>query len=216
MSGGSWWVKPITNPQGPRVPVIEYVVGRLGRLIASPVCEVAIVEISPDIATAAVPAGLAHGSKDVAGSLNLGRPLAHRHDDDNRGRHAGVYALFDWCWGNDEQWLYDPNDSYKLHSHDHGFYLPPAAGHWDCCEMRTCINDPHQLSDPAQDLDPAAVDQTADLLEAVTRGSIMDILLSVPAAWGVPDADLETLGWFLEVRAAAVAGRMRALIGGTS
>jgi hypothetical protein len=37
------------------------------------------------------------------------------------------------------------------------------------------------------------------------------VLNRVPPSWPVTDADLEGLGWFLESRASAVAGRIESL-----
>lgn len=211
--GRDWWVKPITNSQGPMVPTIEFVVGKLGRLIESPVCDVDIVEITPEVATAQHPAGLAHGSRDVAGAENLRPPLAHRFEDDNRRRHVGVHALFDWCWGSDEQWLYDPADEWRLHSHDHGYYLPPPGPTWTDDDLRAHVGEPHPLNDTTTaDLHPDQVDVVADRLEALTRDDLRSVLLEVPLSWGVSDSQLELLGWFLETRASAVAARVRALI----
>ncbi len=143
--GNDWCVKPLTNPQGPCVTVKEYVVARVGRLIGAPVCDVAVVKIPSDIATAKHPAGLAHGSRDVPGAVNLTGQLTHRHDDDNRRRHVGVHALYDWCWGADPQWLYDPADEWRLYSHDHGFYLPPGSADLTEADMKANVGVAHPL-----------------------------------------------------------------------
>ena len=190
--GRSWWVKPTTNPQGPHVPVTEYVVGRLGRLIEAPVCTVALVEIPADIETPQCPSGIAYGSLDVPGTVNIGPPLQHRSEDDNAPRQVGVHALFDWCFGDDAQWLYDLADDWKLHSHDHGFYFPPAGQTWDSGALRASVSDAHPLPDPMPDgLLPAAVEDFADRLGAVTRAQLQEVLESVPPSWPVPDSELE-------------------------
>jgi hypothetical protein len=51
------------------------------------------------------------------------RSLQHRSEDDNARRHVGVYALYDWCWGADDQWLYQGGTRNTIFSHDHGSYL---------------------------------------------------------------------------------------------
>jgi hypothetical protein len=81
-----------------------------GALIDAPVCEVAVIEIPPELEGAefrpgfALQPGLASGSRHVEGVLEH-RNLVHLEDDDNRARHAGVFALYDWCWGADDQWF---------------------------------------------------------------------------------------------------------------
>src|SRR6266699_640440 len=39
-SGHVWWVKPLNNPQGPRVPINEKLVGRAGALVGASVPQV--------------------------------------------------------------------------------------------------------------------------------------------------------------------------------
>ena len=121
-----WWVKPQNNLQGAKVVVTEYVVGSAGRVIEAPVCEVKLARIPPEIAGwefrpgATLTPGIACASRAVEGAFES-RNLEHRERDDNAVRHAGVFALYDWCWGGgDDQWLYCEIDDRKVYSHDHG------------------------------------------------------------------------------------------------
>ena len=45
-----YWVKVLTGPQGPRVPVTEQIVGRVGALIGAPVCSVAVAYVPKALA----------------------------------------------------------------------------------------------------------------------------------------------------------------------
>jgi hypothetical protein len=125
---------------------------------------------------------------------------------------VGVYALFDWCFGADQQWLYDLDADRMIYSHDHGLYLPPAGqGYLSVTGMQGVVDTAHELPDPPAGLSRAALETTADALEAVNSGNLASILNSVPASWPVTDDELAAVGWFLERRAPGVAARLRAL-----
>lgn len=220
--GNQYFVKSLsTCPAGQeRSLVSEHVIARVGRLIAAPMCRVSLIEIPGELTGYEVrpgvelKAGLAHASLALTHADERGRPhLDARHQNDNRRRHAGVYALFDWCLGADQQWLYDIANDRMLYSHDHGLYLPPTdTGTWTKNDLMTHVDAEWPLPDPADDLLPAAVEEIADALESVGRSSLRAVMDSVPAHWPVSDSDLEALGYFLEYRAPAVADRLRALV----
>ncbi|MFI0417632.1 hypothetical protein [Spongiactinospora sp. 9N601] len=124
----------------------------------------------------------------------------------------GVYALYDWCYGDDPQWLYDRDQDRCIYSHDHGLYLPPHTGTIDAGILEQCVDEPNPLPDAADGLDVEAVASVATALERIQRGALAKVLCAVPASWPVTDEALATLGWFLEHRAYAVADRLRALV----
>lgn len=215
-----YFVKSIDNcPAGMQATLAaELVVAGVGRLIGAPVIRTVVIEIPAALAGyeprpgTPISAGLAHASAALERADEMGRPgLYARTQDDNRTRHVGVYALFDWCFGSDQQWLYDIDDDRRLYSHDHGLYLP--TGWWaDSVSLTASVDHPHVLPDPPSGLSPTAVDEVAGKLEAVTRDDIASILNQVPASWPVTNQVLETLGWFLEQRAPGVASRVRTLL----
>ncbi|MFC7387016.1 hypothetical protein [Sphaerisporangium rhizosphaerae] len=125
---------------------------------------------------------------------------------------VGVYALYDWCWGSDSQWLHDLDDDQSIYSHDHGLYLPPNDGHIESKFLHLSADEPNELPDSPAGLDKGAVETVAEALEKIDRDALVNILCAVPASWPVADEALATLGWFLEHRAPAVANRLRALI----
>lgn len=93
--------------------VIETIVARAGALIKAPICTTTLIRVPEAIAGweprrgRPIQAGLAHASLALD-RVEEGRPnLNWRAQDDNRHRHVGVYALYDWCFGWDQQWLYD-------------------------------------------------------------------------------------------------------------
>lgn len=142
-----WWLKVINNPQGGRVLVTDHVIGRVGSLIDAPVCEVVIVRISPELAGFEyapgrhLEPGLAHASRHIEGVLEI-RGLVHREEDDNRGRHAGIFVLYDWCWGSDDQWLYSETNGRMIFSHDRGHYLFDGPN-WSIASLVAAVDQPH-------------------------------------------------------------------------
>jgi hypothetical protein len=72
------------------------------------------------------------------------RSLEHRADDDNRRRHAGIYALCDWLAGSDMQWLCGVAEDNAYYSHVHGYYL--AGPEWTQQSLAVMRNAPFALS----------------------------------------------------------------------
>lgn len=215
--GRRWWVKPINNGQGPRVLVAEYIVGKLGQLIGAPVCETSVVEIPPALAgwefrpgLALVP-GLGHGSVAVQDAFEE-YALNYRDRDNNRVRHAGVLALYDWCFGNDDQWLYSETQDRKVYSHDHGLYFP-NQDLWTEDSLAAHVDRAHLLDGPHVNLDKAELTRLSGALRGVTRKQLRAVLSDVPLVWPATDSELASIGCFLERRANAVADRLDELAG---
>jgi hypothetical protein len=216
-----WFVKTLETciPGEEKSVVVEMIVARLGDLIGAPVCRTSLIRV-PRIFEGWTPypdreplrAGLAHASLALEHAEEVRPYLAARTKDDNKRRHVGVYALFDWCFGMDQQWLLDLDNDRSVYSHDHGLYFPPLgpAG-WDSDALAARVEEPRELPDPRDDLLPEEAKRLALAIEQVSRDDIAGILCSVPASWPVSDADLEALGWFLEARAPGVSERVRSL-----
>lgn len=215
--GSRWWVKPAGQGDLDRTLVVEFVVSRAGTLIGAPTCQGAVAKVPSELEGwefkrgGHLRPGLGHATRNVDQAVEERRNLAHRDRDDNRMRQAGIFALYDWCWGSDEQWLYSTTADMTIFSHDHGLYLPPSGAGWSRTAMRDAIDIPHELGQPVYGLDPRAVETFADELDKVDRAAIVQIMRAVPGQWPVDDGELETIGWFLERRAPAVADRLRAL-----
>lgn len=209
-----------TCPPGQEASLaVEQVVSRVGELIGAPVCESTLIRIPADLAGWAPYAGgpvlregLAHASLAIEHAEFRRPPLDFRLSDDNARRHAGVYALCDWCFSCDEQWLYDQDDEQAVYSHDHGLYFPPLGqGRWTRDALVAEADTPHQWGDPRKDLSATACHDVANALDHIRRENLVEVLCSIPASWPVSHEDLEAIGWFLEHRAPAVASRVRAL-----
>ena len=210
--GLQWWVKPLNNLQGERVAVTEAIVGAAGRLIGAPVCETAVVVLPEELRGwefrpgSHLEPGLAHASRAVDTAVE-DRQLLHRDHDDNGRRHAGVFALYDWCWGGDDQWLYSASDDKKLFSHDHGFYLPEGP-RWTIRSLEERVDDPRRLTSPVNGLDDSELSRLSARLRQLEADALADALRTIPRGWPVTDEELEAVGWFLQRRAAPVADRL--------
>jgi hypothetical protein len=219
--GQDYFVKSLdTCPAGHEASLaVEQIVSQAGRLIGAPVCDTSLIRIPSALAGwepwpgKPLTEGLAHASLAVEHADFQRPPLNMRRHDNNPRRHVGVYALCDWCFSHDEQWLYDLDQDHAIYSHDHGLWLPPAGqGGFQIDALKAERDTPHAWRDPPNDLSPAATEEFADALEAVDRPSLVSVMCSIPASWPVTNEELEAVGWFLEYRTQAVADRVRALV----
>ena len=211
--GKRYWLKAINNPQGASVPVAEQVVARCGELIGAPVRPVQLVAIPEDLAGYTIypghilEVGIAHGSLDLA-AAQLTWSLDHAERDENRFRYLAIAALFDWCWGDDAQWLYQSEADYEYHSHDHGEYLLSQGG-WALDTLLDRVDEPHPLSSGLALSGLTGFSELADRIAAVTHDQLVGVLATIPMSWHVNDTQLEAIGYFLERRRDAVAKRVR-------
>jgi hypothetical protein len=215
--GREWWVKP-PEPALDKALVTEVVVGTLGGMIGAPVCETSPMEISNDLLPweyqpgRPLQSGMGSATVNLPGTITEIRPnLDRRNDDDNRRRHAGVYCLVDWFFGADLQWLQQVDDEWRLYSHDHGWYLPPAGPSWTKDSLRSNVDTPAGIADDPAGLEKSELDRLARSLEAIDANVITNVLNAIPAGWPVSNDELECLGWFLLRRAPQVATRLRRL-----
>jgi hypothetical protein len=218
--GQEWWVKPPGQPDLDKALVTEFVVGRVGTLIGAPTCRNALVLVTTEFAGwtyrpgRVLREGLGHGTLHVPDAIEKRPTLEYRQDDDNRRRHVGIFALYDWCWGSDEQWLHRTSEDMTTYSHDHGWYLPPPGRSWSIADLEAHVDLPHPLGQETAGLSWAAVQDVSSALDKVDRQALAGILRQVPEEWPVSDSELEALGWFLERRAAVVATRLRQSVPG--
>jgi hypothetical protein len=214
--GERYWCKTLNNFQGERIPVTEQIVARLAALIGAPVSESRLVDVSPIQGWEFRPGtgrlvepGWAHGSRAVEPVIET-RELDHRTDDENRKRHAGIYALCDWLAGSDVQWLYCVAEDNAYYSHDHGYYLTGPA--WTTSTLAAARNTPFALSIPADRLEPDELERLATSLETLSGQEIETELSKLPADWPVTDSELDAVADFAYSRREPVAKRLRAAL----
>lgn len=216
--GRRYWCKVTNNPQHPRVPINEQLTAHLGRLIGASTCDVSLVLIPEDLAgwrfcswdgTLGLESGWAHGSAEVAGVYET-RALTFRGADDNARRHAGLYALYDWLYGEDPQWLVCSARQNAYYSHDHGSYFPGGPG-WTVDRLERSVHS-RRLPFPPDGLDPDEVARLAGRLTNVTEDELLSIVSMLPASWPVSDLELDALVDFLLARRDGTAERLRAMM----
>lgn len=214
--GQAWWIKPTNQLQQGKTIVTEQVLARAGRLIGAPICEVTLVEITSDTSGWEFRPGhriepsLAHGSLHIGDPNTQDGTLRSRDRDNNSVRHVGAFALWDWCYGGDQQWLYAAHNEDQTFAHDLGHFLP-GANTWSEDLLERSVDEDWMPRWPADQLSRTECERLADALMGIRRAQLLEILDGIPVAWPVTDIELEALGWFLERRAPAVAARLRML-----
>lgn len=208
-----YWVKPIGNPQGDQIPVTEQLVSAAGRLIGAPVRPTALIEIPGELSgwkygeVHRLAPGIAHGSLNLE-AADVVDALLYTSDDDNPRRQPALAALWDWCLGEDEQWLYDLREDRSIWTFDHGLWLGGGFG-WTGDQLEHDVDVAWWWNESSARMDKAAFYEVADRLEAITVQQLLSVVACVPVAWSVPQFELETVAWFLYRRRAGVAQRLR-------
>jgi hypothetical protein len=157
--------------------------------------------------------GWAHGSTPVQGGVETHR-LDHRDRNDNAVRHAGFFALHDWLFGSDAQWMRSGKEADRYYSHDHGQYL--GGGNWQ--SLAQSVNQANPL--PAAHggptgLDPSEIERLATRLERLTREEIEAAVggrETFPQHWPVTEQELAAVVSFAYERRTEAAARLRALV----
>lgn len=211
--GRHFWCKSIQSPQGKRVAVNEQIVGRVGRLLDAPTCDVSLVEIPAALEGWEFRPGqkLLHGY--VHGSLALDpvietRAFVHPADDQNPTRMTTLRVLADWCWAADHQWLYASSDENRYFSHDHGHYFPSGPD-WSIASLRA-----NPAAQEAPNLDVFGKPVDAALVAAVGRlqqigtDAVTTALAGLPQSWPVSDDELSEVVLYLERRRIGVIDRV--------
>jgi hypothetical protein len=221
--GKHYFVKPPNQLQGGRVLTTEHVVAGVGRLIGAATCKSEIIVIPKEIADLAwefrpgstLGQGLGHASEAVPDATEARGAPGRRGDDDNKRRHAGLAAVYDLCWGADDQYLHSTTDEWRIYSHDHGHYLPGGPT-WTADLLRSHVNLDHEVGFDFLGLNAGDLEEAAIAVERLDRDSLATVLCAVPRSWSTPDEDLAALGHFIETRVAPVAARLRARKGTAS
>lgn len=204
------------------MPITEQIVGRVAHVIGAPCCEVETVFIPSSIAGwefrsgVRLERGFAHASGALGAVVEQYGPPGERAADHNSKRHAGYIALYDWCWGGDPQGLLSLTEDRAYYSHDHGWFLPPEGPDWNIASLRSHADVAREISCDDWGIDTVEVGRIISVLEAVQRTDILSVVAGMPRSWPVSDAELESVGAFLEYRSAQVASRLRSRFGVTT
>ena len=214
-SGRQYWIKALGNPQGDLVLVSERVVSAVGELIGAPVRPTALVEITEAVAAnrpgnlSFLRSGTAHGSLHLE-PADVSDDVLYTTSDNNPTRLPALAGLWDWCLGEDEQWIYAPSEDHSLWSFDHGLWIGQGFD-WSAADAAALSQQDRRWNNRLRGADPVAFTQVAERIEAVTADEILGAVASVPLTWGISDTDLEALAWVLWIRRQPVAARLREL-----
>ena len=180
----------------------EHVSSRLGRHLRCPIPDPVLVNVPADLINlqpemAHVRAGLGHGVElmpDCGDRQNIGAPQT------NQARTA--YPLLATLYG----WFHCPGDhqvivstaSRDVYSVDHGLFLP-GQDQWSAATLDTA---PDPVPDPvfAVHCSEQGLFGALGSLARITDEMIADAIASVPTEWGMPEADLLSLGRYLSER----------------
>lgn len=214
--GNEYWIKTLEGVEPHHRPslALEQVISRFGVLLGIAVVQPYLVRIPDGMKLPTMSngrdaqPGLAHASRAYEACVERKAPPERRSEDDNRRRHAGIFALLDLARGADLQYLYDANADGAIISHDHGLYVC-HTGTMDVAAMIATVADPGIRGGDATGLDAAEIERVADRLDACTANELVSIVNLVPPEWPVTDEQVGTLAWFLHSRAKPVALRVR-------
>lgn len=215
--GQRYWVKYMGNAHGVDSLMAERVVEALARKLDSPMRRSVLVEV-PDHLThdsrlsgSGIQAGVAHGSLFL-GSCQEKNVLDSVGHDGNSVRQPRFIALWELCFGEDEQWLYDRDNEDQVWSFDHGYWITGGEPEpLTARDLEITLRAWKPWEGSVRGMDPSAFLEVADRIESLAVTDFIDAIASVPVAWGVSDELLESLAWWLHHRRIHAAERMRTL-----
>lgn len=216
--GKTYWIKVLGNPQGDQILTTERIVTAAGALLDAPVRPIALIDIPLAFSKwqyrdlTGLPPGLAHGSLALD-KAEVVDEMTYRSADDNRVRQVLLLALWDWCMGEDQQWLYDTSADLSIWTFDHGFWISGGEALWTQESLSRTVDLPWGWRETVSGLSASTFHEVARRLEAVTADDLLRAVATVPTEWKVGDADLEAVAWFLYRRRLPVADRLRAMAG---
>lgn len=217
IDGDRYWVKYLGNAHGIDSLVAERVVEALARKLDAPMRPSVLVDVpeplthDPRLFGSGIRAGVAHGSlfleacqeKTVLDSVSR---------DGNSGRQPRFIALWELCYGEDGQWLYDRANEEQVWSFDHGYWITGGEPvPLTVADLELTVGTWKPWVGSVRGMDQQAFIDVAERIEGLMVTDFVDVVASVPVAWGVPDRVLEALAWWLYARRTHVASRMRLL-----
>ena len=221
-NGANYWVKYMGNAHGTDSLIAERVVEALARKLAAPMRPSILVNVpealthDPRLAASGIQAGVAHGSLFLNSCLEK-NVLDSVTRDGNKIRHPRFIALWELCYGEDEQWLYDRDNEEQVWSYDHGYWITGGEPEpLTVKDLELTLTSWKPWDGPLKGMDPQAFVEMRERIEGLTVTDLIDVVASVPLAWGVPDDLLESLAWWFYRRRTHATARMRQLAAKTS
>lgn len=214
--GRTYWAKFANNRNGIQELVNETVVSSVARIIGAPMISQTRLMPRSDLVGERyaegyqIPPGLAHGSHELIQVTDPPADLLWPRHDGNSHRQAAILGMWDWCLGDDAQWLYDEASDKQIWSFDHNFWIGGGTG-WTSADLASFVDLPwpYEGNVPVG-IEAGHIYEVADRIAKVTAESLIDALADVPPAWERRDSEIEALGWMLFRRRLGAADRLRA------
>lgn len=212
--GELYWVKPQHNEHGQNSLLAEQVVAAVGRYLGAPIPHTTLIEIPDAFSSYRLPngsllvPGTAHASRHVESECVEDTELLYVPKDGNRYRAPKFIALWEWCFGEDPQWLYAQADDYQLWTFDHGLWLG-GGGEWEVADLRKTATKVFGWSGPVKGMDSATFAGLADAIESCTVSDLLSMVSAVPVDWGFTDFELIEVARWLDERRESVVTSLR-------
>lgn len=214
--GRQYLVKPVDNPVGPHVVLPERIVHSAGAFLQAPLARHALITLPEALASAVVYSdgssprpGVAHAVEWIAeATQGWERPEFTRRDS-NAHRIARYIALWLWCDGQDEQFLYDEGSS--LTAIDHGCWMNHPQNEWPDPQLAAASSQPRAWPNSVRGVDPEELHRMAGCLRSFTEHAALQVAGTVPVEWGYGDSHLFAVAEWLHRRAVPTAEALDAL-----
>lgn len=214
--GRQYLVKPIDNPVGRHVVLPERIVHSAGAFLGAPLARHTLITLPDRLASAVVYSdgsspqpGVAHAVEWIAEATQGSTRPEHPRRDSNSYRMARYIALWLWCDGQDEQFLYDEESS--LTAIDHGCWMNYPENEWPDPQLVHASSRPRSWPNSVQGVNPAELLHMAGRLRGFTEQEALRVTGTVPVEWGYDDSQLVVVAEWLHRRAAPTADALDAL-----
>lgn len=193
----------VKGSQGGRSVFNEQVIGRLGTALGVPVCEVSLVNVSPELIERNTPAmdhispGLAHGCRFVPDCLGAIQ-ITHVDEPANRERYAQLALFYGWIVAKYHQFIYKDQAPYIVYSCDHGEFFPRGPDWTEESLAEAPPASPDNLIVLACGLGRNEISMTRPIFDSINPKVIATAIAAVPRHWGgVTDRERYALACYL-------------------
>lgn len=213
--GRRYWVKYQQNPHGQLSLLAERIVAAVSAYLSGPVPDASLINIPKRFHGVKVldteyvlHQGPAHASLEVSGQCTESYDLSHIPKDGNRFRAPKAIALWEWCFGDDEQWLYVQSEDHQLWTFDHGMWLG-GGGEWTIDSLKNTYDVSAGWDGNVRGMDAGTFLAMADKIESCTVADLLSVVATVPLDWGFTDNELIDVAYWLDRRRNHVATNLR-------
>lgn len=215
--GNVYFAKYPNNPHGWESLLAERVVAAAGEYLDAPLPPSRLISIptaweNPRWLQAGHPpihAGIAHASQLVEHEIIEGdSELEHVNRDGNPRRAPAFIALWEWCFGEDPQWLYALGDDKQMWTFDHGLWLG-GGGEWTPSDLHNSTHIRNRWTGSFKHMDGPTFLDLAERVVQCRPEDTLRMVATTPVDWGFTEEDLITVARWLYDRREFVAADLR-------